>query len=43
MSNWSERQADDPHYADEHNFYKVEEWSRDDQHIVVMLDAGSKP
>ena len=41
MSNWSEKQTDDPHYADEHNFYKVEAWSRDDQHIVVMLYAGS--
>ena len=41
MSNWSEKQTDDPHYADEHNFYKVEAWSRDDQHIVMMLYAGS--
>src|ERR1700748_2216086 len=41
MSNWSEKQTDDPHYADEHNFYKVEAWSRDDQHIVVMLFAGA--
>ena len=41
ISNWSEKQTDDPHYADEHNFYKVEAWSRDDQHIVVMLYAGS--
>jgi hypothetical protein len=41
MSNWSEKQMDDPHYADEHNFYKVEAWSRDDQNIVVMLYAGS--
>jgi hypothetical protein len=43
MSHWSEKQTDDPHYADEHNFYKVEAWSRDDQHIVVMLYAGSSP
>jgi hypothetical protein len=41
MSNWSEKQMDDPHYAGGHNFYKVEAWSRDDQHIVVMLYAGS--
>jgi hypothetical protein len=40
MNNWSEKQTDDPHDADEHNFYKVEAWSKDDQHIVVMLYAG---
>jgi hypothetical protein len=26
---WSEEQTDDPHYADQRNFYKVERWSRD--------------
>ena len=28
-------------WAEEHNFCKVGAWSRDDQHIVVMLYAGS--
>jgi len=37
----SDQQTDDPVYADERNFYKVEAWSRDDPHIVMMLYAGS--
>lgn len=38
---WSEEQTDDPHYADQRNFYKVERWSRDGMHIEEMLYAGS--
>ena len=37
----SDEQTDDPVHADERNFYKVEAWSRDDLHIVMMLYAGS--
>ena len=29
MSDWSDKETDDPHYADRCNFYKVERWSRD--------------
>ena len=30
MSNdWSEEATDDPLYADGHNFYKVEKWTKD--------------
>jgi len=29
MSDWSDEETDDPHYADRRNFYKVEKWSRD--------------
>jgi hypothetical protein len=36
----SDQQTDDPVYADERNFYKVEAWSRDDLHIVMMLYAS---
>ena len=38
---WSEEQTDDPHYADQRNFYKVEKWSRDSMYIEEMLYAGS--
>lgn len=38
---WSEKQTDDPHYADQRNFYKVERWSPDGMHIEEMLYAGS--
>jgi hypothetical protein len=37
---WSDEQTDDPLYADERNFYKVEAWSRDDR-IDALLYAGS--
>jgi hypothetical protein len=40
MSNWSDEETDDPHYADRRNFYKVEKWSRDGLR-VEMLYAGN--
>jgi hypothetical protein len=30
--NWSHEETDDPLYADERNFYKVEKWRRDGRH-----------
>jgi hypothetical protein len=27
MSDWSDEETDDPHYADRRNFYKVEKWT----------------
>jgi hypothetical protein len=41
MGNRSDKQTDDPAYADERDFYKVEAWSRDDELMVMMLFAGS--
>ncbi len=29
VSDWSDEETDDPHYADRRNFYKVEKWSPD--------------
>ena len=36
----SDEQTDDPAYADERDFYKVEAWSRDDE-LMVMRDRAS--
>ena len=43
MSNdtWSHEETDDPLHADRRNFYKVEKWSRDGQHVEEMLFAGN--
>jgi hypothetical protein len=41
MSNWSREQTDDPLYADDRNFYKVEAWSRDGMRIDTLLYAGN--
>jgi hypothetical protein len=41
MSNWSDEETDDPHYADRRNFYKVEKWSRDGLRVDLMLYAGN--
>ena len=38
---WSEEQTDDPHYADQRNFYKVEKWSRDRMRVEELLYAGN--
>jgi hypothetical protein len=40
-SHWSDEETDNPVYADERNFYKVERWSKDDQRIEAMLYAGN--
>jgi hypothetical protein len=34
-------ETDDPTYADERNFFKVERWTRNDLHVEAMLHAGS--
>ena len=41
MNDWSDEQTDDPLYADDRNFYKVEAWSRDGMHIDALLYAGN--
>ena len=41
MSDRSDEDTDDPHYADRRNFYKVEKWSRDGLRVELMLYAGS--
>ena len=38
---WSDEETDDPLYADDRNFYKVELWTKDEQQIQRMLFAGS--
>ena len=37
----SAEQTDDPLYADDRNFYKVEAWSRDGMRIDALLYAGN--
>jgi hypothetical protein len=32
----------DRDYANERNFFKVEQWSRDDQHVTRLLHAGNR-
>jgi predicted ATPase len=41
MSDWSDEETDDPTYADRRNFYKVEQWSRDGQHVLDLVFVGS--
>jgi hypothetical protein len=41
MGNWSDEETDEPLIADHRNFYKVEKWSRDGEHVVELLFAGS--
>ncbi len=41
MSDWTDEETDDPHYADRRNFYKVEKWSRDGLRVMMLLYAGS--
>jgi hypothetical protein len=38
---WSHEETDDPLHADRRNFYKVEKWSRDGQHVEDLLFAGN--
>jgi hypothetical protein len=41
MSDWSDEETDDPLYADDHNFYKVELWTKDEQRVLHVLCAGN--
>ena len=41
MNDWSDEETDDPLYADQRNFYKVEKWSRDGLRVELMLYAGN--
>ncbi len=38
---WSDEETASPLYADARNFYKVEKWTEDEQHITDLLYAGS--
>jgi hypothetical protein len=37
----SDEQSDNPLYADDRNFYKVEAWPRDGQQVDHLLYAGN--
>jgi hypothetical protein len=40
-NDWSSEETDDPLYADDCNFYKVEKWSMDGTNVDWMLYAGN--
>lgn len=37
-----DEETDDPHTANDRNFYKVELWAVDGQHVERMLYAGNR-
>ncbi len=41
MSNWSDEETDDPHYADRRNYYKVEKSDAAELHIEALLHASN--
>jgi hypothetical protein len=41
MTDSSDEDTANPSYADQRKFYKVEQWSKDDQHVIRMLWAGN--
>lgn len=38
---WSAEETTDARYADERNFYKVEQWDRGGLHVERLIFAGS--
>jgi hypothetical protein len=38
---WSDEETDNPLYADDRNFYKVEKWTRDGTKVDSVLYAGN--
>jgi len=38
---WSHEQTDNQLYADDHNFYKVEKWTKDGTKVDRLLYAGN--
>jgi hypothetical protein len=41
MNDWSDEETDNPHYADDRNFYKLEKWTPDGTKVDRMLYAGN--
>ena len=41
VSDWSDEETRDPLYADDRNFYKVEQWTHDGTHVERLLYAGN--
>jgi hypothetical protein len=41
VTHWSYEETDDPVYADQRKFYKVEKWTRDGMQIERMIYAGN--
>ena len=41
MNDWSDEETDNPLYADDHNFYKVEKWTKDGTKVDRLLYAGN--
>lgn len=39
--NWSEETTDNPLYADDRNFYKIEKWTRDGTKVDRLMYAGN--
>jgi len=38
---WSHEETDDPLYADQRNFYKVEKWDTDGKRVQMLMFAGN--
>ena len=38
---WSHEETDDPLYADDRNFYKLEKWTKDGSKVDRLLYAGN--
>ena len=41
MSHWSNEETENPLYADDRNFYKLEKWTKDGMKIDRLLYAGN--
>ena len=38
---WSDEQTDNPRYADDRDFYKLEKWTKDGSEVDRLLYAGN--
>jgi hypothetical protein len=41
MAHSSDQETDDPYYADDRNFYKLEKWTKDGSKVDSLLYAGN--
>jgi hypothetical protein len=41
MGDWADEETDNPTYANERNFYKLEKWTRDGTKVDSFLYAGN--
>jgi hypothetical protein len=42
MADWSDEETDNPYYADDRNFYKLDKWTKDGSKVDSLTLRGQQ-